>query len=112
MRGLFLAFMLFAMTPAASEKDKTAQFDALFEGYTGNAPDASVIVIHEGEVLLKKSYGMADLEEKRPVTPKTNFRLASVTKPPSASPRRGVSKLDAPLHRYRCRIPLCCPVRP
>jgi len=23
-----------------------------------------------------------------------------------------VSKLDARLHLYRCRIPLCCPVRP
>src|SRR6266487_3167725 len=31
---------------------------------------------------------------------------------PSASPRRGVSKLDARLHLYRCRIPLCRPVRP
>src|SRR6266542_4561733 len=31
---------------------------------------------------------------------------------PSASSRRGVSKLDARLHLYRCRIPLCRPVRP
>ena len=31
---------------------------------------------------------------------------------PSASPRRGVSKLDARLHLYRCKISLCRPVRP
>src|SRR5881409_2782984 len=80
MRGLFLAFMLLPMMPAASEKDKAGQVDALFAGYTGSVPGASVIVLRGGKVLLKKYYGMANLEEKRPVTPKTNFRLASVTK--------------------------------
>src|SRR5437867_8501992 len=80
MRGSFLAFILFAMMPSATAKDKTGQIDALFEGYAGNAPGASLIVIHEGRVLLKKSYGMANLEQKLPVTSRTNFRLASVTK--------------------------------
>jgi len=105
MRGLFLAFMLLPMMPAASEKDKAAQVDALFAGYTGNVPGASLIVLQEGRVLLKKSYGMANLEEKRPVTPKTNFRLASVTKQFTAAcilllAERGKLSLDDALTKF------------
>ncbi|HZQ47860.1 MAG TPA: serine hydrolase domain-containing protein, partial [Verrucomicrobiae bacterium] len=45
-----------------------------------DVPGASVMVIKDGKVLLAKSYGLADLENKVPSAPDVNYRLASVTK--------------------------------
>jgi CubicO group peptidase (beta-lactamase class C family) len=62
-------------------KDRGARIDALFTEYhKEGVPGASVAVIQDGEVIFKKGYGLANLEEKIPVTTSTNFRLASVTK--------------------------------
>lgn len=41
---------------------------------------AAVLVIDDGEVIFREVYGLADVENNTPVTPKTNFRIASVTK--------------------------------
>src|ERR1700761_5202944 len=42
---------------------------------------ASVLVIENGQVLLRKGYGYADLKNKKPVDPAaTIFRLASISK--------------------------------
>jgi CubicO group peptidase (beta-lactamase class C family) len=42
---------------------------------------ASVMVIQNGQVLLRKGYGYADLKNKKPVDPATSiFRLASISK--------------------------------
>lgn len=55
--------------------------DSLFADFnTPAAPGAAVLVAMDGKVLLSKGYGLADLETRTPITPHTNFRLASVTK--------------------------------
>lgn len=54
--------------------------DYLFNKYNGNKPSASIIIIKNGEVEFAKSYGYADLENEILATPKTNYRIASVTK--------------------------------
>ena len=60
---------------------KEEQADRMFKDYTGSGtPGAAVKIIHNGQTILEKVYGMADIENKIPVTYKTNFRLASVTK--------------------------------
>jgi len=57
------------------------QVDRMFKNYTGGGtPGAAVKIVHNGQTLLEKVYGTADIENKIPVTNKTNFRLASVTK--------------------------------
>ena len=43
-------------------------------------PGAAVLVIRNGKVVKSQGYGMANLEERRPITPSTSFLLASVTK--------------------------------
>jgi CubicO group peptidase (beta-lactamase class C family) len=46
------------------------EIDALLAEYTGPAvPGASVIVIHHGGVILRRAYGMADLEQHVAATP-------------------------------------------
>ena len=56
------------------------EIDALMRPYDGEVPGAAVLVVRDGEPLVRRSYGLADLEQGTPVTPSTNFRLASVTK--------------------------------
>ncbi len=60
--------------------NKEVRVDHLFRDYRGNRPGAAVMIIRDGKPILVKAYGMANLEKKIPVTPATNFRLASVTK--------------------------------
>ena len=54
--------------------------DALMQAYDGAVPGAAVLVLQDGEPVVCRGYGLADLEQGAPVTPATNFRLASVTK--------------------------------
>ena len=66
-------------SPAASSIEPYA--DSLFRDYAdSNGPGASVIVLQRGQVLFRKSYGEASVEEARATTPSTNYRLASLTK--------------------------------
>lgn len=54
--------------------------DQLMQAYAGNVPGASVLVVRDGTPLVRKAYGMANLEDGTPATAQTNYRLASVTK--------------------------------
>jgi CubicO group peptidase (beta-lactamase class C family) len=57
-----------------------SQVDQLMSRYDGTGPGASLLVVRDGKPLVRRSYGLANLEEKTPATPQTNYRLASVTK--------------------------------
>ena len=48
--------------------------------YQGNVPGASVLIVRDGRVILRRAYGMADLENKVPASAASNYRLASMTK--------------------------------
>jgi N-acyl-D-aspartate/D-glutamate deacylase/CubicO group peptidase (beta-lactamase class C family) len=62
-------------------RDAGAQVDAVFAPFTsGESPGAAVMVIRDGEVAYEAGYGYADLEHRVPITPQTNFELASVSK--------------------------------
>lgn len=56
------------------------QVDQLMKRYDGKVPGASLLIVRDGEPLLRRSYGMANLEAGTAVTPATNYRLASVSK--------------------------------
>jgi len=76
-----LCFSLFWVYGINWNVDKTAQVDRLFAAYNRQStPGAVVMVIQNGKPIFKKAYGVANLEEKTPITLSTNFRLASVTK--------------------------------
>ena len=64
----------------ASTADAIRNADQLMQPYTGNVPGASLLVIKNGKILLRRGYGMADLEHHVAATPATDYRLASVTK--------------------------------
>lgn len=56
------------------------QIDALMHDYDGAVPGACVLVVREGEAVVRRCYGLADLETGTANAPHTNFRLASVSK--------------------------------
>jgi CubicO group peptidase (beta-lactamase class C family) len=57
-----------------------AQIEALMRAYAGDAPGASLLVLHEGEAVVRRAYGCADLAHRVAASHATNYRLASLTK--------------------------------
>src|SRR5262249_22168005 len=87
-----------------------AMIDALMRAYAGHVPGASVLVVRDGQVVVRASYGLADLEARTPVTPRTNFRLASVSKQFTAAAietlaKRGALGFDDPITRFLPSLP-------
>lgn len=81
--ALILTFAALSTSPATATDDAglAAELDALFaEAYPADQPGAAVLVEKGGEVVLRKGYGMADLEMGVPVAPDMVFRLGSITK--------------------------------
>jgi CubicO group peptidase (beta-lactamase class C family) len=80
------AMMLARDEKAAAERrrkdlDRKARFDEYMKAVTeAGLFTGSVLVARDGEVLLGKGYGMANIEHDVPNTPKTRFDLASVGK--------------------------------
>jgi CubicO group peptidase (beta-lactamase class C family) len=69
--------------PALEPNDLTAFFDGIIpmQLERSDIAGASVLVMRDGQVLLKKGYGYADEKTKRAVNPdSTIFRLASISK--------------------------------
>jgi CubicO group peptidase (beta-lactamase class C family) len=63
-----------------------------------------------GEVVWAEGFGWADIDARRPVTPKTLFRIGSVAMPMTATAvgllhERGLLDLDAPVRDYVPRFP-------
>jgi len=89
----------------AQIEDAVAKFMA-----TSGAPGVSVAVVLSGEHVWSGGFGMADLENNVPVTPQTLFRLASVSKPMTATAvmhlwEQGKLDLEAPIQKYCAVFP-------
>jgi serine beta-lactamase-like protein LACTB, mitochondrial len=71
----------------------------------GSVPGISVAVVENGKNVWSEGFGMADLENFVPATPQTLYRLASISKPLTATAamqlwQRGKLDLDAPVQKY------------
>ncbi|MCC8362000.1 beta-lactamase family protein [Lysobacter sp. A6] len=93
-----------------SPASPTSRVDALMQDYAGHGPGASVLVVRDGEAIVQRSYGFADLEANTPVTPQTNYRLASVSKQFTAAAilllaRDGKLSIDDPVRRWLPSLP-------
>ncbi len=69
------------MNRKAAADNKEAQLDQMLARYAGpDVPGAALMIIKDGQPIVKKGYGIAHFASNAPVTSQTNFRLASVTK--------------------------------
>ncbi|QCO66663.1 beta-lactamase family protein [Luteimonas yindakuii] len=94
----------------ADDSARIAAVDALLHDYTGDVPGVSVLVLHEGRPVLRRSHGLADLEAVTPATPETRYRLASVSKQFTAAAilrmaEEGLLRLDDPVRRWLPELP-------
>jgi CubicO group peptidase (beta-lactamase class C family) len=107
-----MALLLFASSSliagAASSDDR---IDALLTRYHElGLFNGSALVADQGQVILKKGYGLANMEWAIPNTPDTKFRLGSLTKQFTATlilqlVERGQIDLAAPVTRYLSDYP-------
>ncbi|MCI0516312.1 MAG: beta-lactamase family protein [Woeseiaceae bacterium] len=75
--ALLVSTMLFGGC-AVENEDKV---DKLFSDYSGiGMPGAAVLVVRDGQPVLTRVYGLADVASNVAITADTNFRLASLTK--------------------------------
>jgi len=59
----------------------SARIDAMLAKWNQkDAPGMAAMLIRNGQIAYSKSFGLADLDTRAPITPDTQFRLASVTK--------------------------------
>jgi CubicO group peptidase (beta-lactamase class C family) len=72
--SLSIAPMLHAQLPERA-------IDSLMARYAQpGGPGASLLIVRDGRTVLARGYGLADVERRVPVTPETDFRLASLSK--------------------------------
>ncbi len=75
-----LLLSLHSYTTAQTNKMASIKIDSTFASYNSKTPGVAVAVMKDGKVIFKKGYGMANLEHDVPITPKTVFNIASVSK--------------------------------
>ncbi|HSG39996.1 MAG TPA: serine hydrolase [Thermoanaerobaculia bacterium] len=81
----FLLLLTRPLLPAyaaqPSQKELAAYADKLFAAaFPAEEPGAAVLVIDDGQVVLRKGYGLASMELGVPVSPDMVFEIGSVTK--------------------------------
>jgi len=94
--------------PAVMPPD--AGIDGLMQAYDGQVPGAAVLVLHDGQAVFRRGYGLAVVEDGTAVTAASNFRLASVSKQFTAAAvlllvEEGRLGLDQPARRWLPELP-------
>jgi CubicO group peptidase (beta-lactamase class C family) len=87
-----------------------AKVDHLMQRYDGDVPGASLLVLKDGEAVLRRGYGRADLEQGIEAGPATDYRLASVSKQFTAASilllaQDGKLGIDDPLRKWLPSLP-------
>jgi serine beta-lactamase-like protein LACTB, mitochondrial len=117
-RWMFLSIFLAAVSEYAGAKqgkiseETRQQLEAAVSGFmaASKAPGVSAAVVENGQEVWSGGFGMADLENLVPATPKTLFRLGSVSKPITSTAamelwEQGKIDLDAPVQNYCSAFP-------
>src|SRR5687768_9175716 len=76
-----IAIVASVLCPCVSAQD-VERMDQVIKSYADEAKTfmGTVLVARDGQVLVSRAYGFANLEWRIPNTPATKFRLGSITK--------------------------------
>lgn len=110
---LLLIFLAFAANTFYAQTNDTTfdtQIDKLFSVYNQTMPGVAVAVVKDGKIVFQKGYGMANLEYDLPITPKTVFHIASVSKQFTAFSiylleKQGKISLEDDVRKYVPEVP-------
>lgn len=110
--SMMVATLVVGATPAlAVPADFAAKADAYVKSsWPANGPGVAVLVTERGKTVYKRGQGFADVEVKTPITTKTVFRLASMTKQLAAVTLlqlvdEGKVSLNDPVSKYVPQLP-------
>ncbi|HWS78605.1 MAG TPA: serine hydrolase domain-containing protein [Thermomonas sp.] len=87
-----------------------AEIDRLMQAYEGDVPGASLLVLRDGEAIVRRGFGRSDLEQGIEAGPGTNYRLASVSKQFTAVAilllaQEGKLAIDDPVRKWLPSLP-------
>ena len=103
---VFLFGGLAAALAAAATPDPVERIDAVFRAaYPPAGPGAAVLVVQDGKTVLRKGYGLANVELAVPIRPDMVFRIGSTTKQFTSAcvlklVEEGKLRLDDPVSKY------------
>lgn len=117
-RYLLVAGATLGLLHGRAHAQQTASADAVttvdslirVEMSTRHLPGLVLAVVRDGEIVLARGYGLADIERSIPATDETRFQIASITKSFTALAtmqlvEQGRVALDAPVGRYLPQLP-------
>ena len=77
---LLILFVAIAASSAPAQDSQTPQVDSILGTWYGEqTPSVGVLIMQQGEVKVRKSYGFANLEEETRADAHTNYDLATLT---------------------------------
>ncbi|MDO4510608.1 MAG: serine hydrolase domain-containing protein [Bacteroidales bacterium] len=111
MKSIIFTLLLALMTAGAAQakdmkKELNQQLGALFsEVFHDDEPGAAIVLVKDGKKIYEQCFGWADKDTKAPITPNTNFCIASVSKQFAAVAllqlaEQGKLSLTDPLSKY------------
>lgn len=107
--------LLLATAPLAAQGNasRVARIDSLFTAVLPSptaSPGCAVGIRHNGEVVYRRAFGLADIGTRTPITPQSVFYTGSISKQFTAvsialAVRDGLIDLDAPANRWITELP-------
>ena len=87
-----------------------SRIDELMLAYQGTVPGAGLLVLRDGVPIVRRSYGLSDVEQGIAAVTATNYRLASMTKQFTAAAilllaEDGRLSIDDPVRRWLPTLP-------
>jgi len=100
-----LAGGLASQEVAAPEHLQAARFQVAAQVSVGKTPSLAVAVYEKGRIIWAEGFGLANTKDKVRATADTSYRLASISKPFTATAamllvEQGLLDLDAPANKY------------
>ena len=105
-KSLLIILISIACSNLVAQDTTIIKIDKLLSQYNKpNAPGFSIMVIEKGTILYNKCYGLANLENNIPITPKTVFEIGSLSKHFTAFcilqlAEKGLISLDDDVRKY------------
>jgi CubicO group peptidase (beta-lactamase class C family) len=109
--NLYMSFEKHASDMKSAPVANLPRMEQVIQSFvTGKRFMGAVLVARGSDILLNQGYGFADLEWKIPNSPKTKFRLGSITKQFTAAcilllEERGKLKINDPVKKYMPEAP-------
>lgn len=101
-----LPLLLWSCAQGHKPRNAGDALDAYFHAeFPADEPGAAVLVVQDGQIILEKGYGLADMGTKTPITPNTAFNTGSISKTFVMNgilmlEQEGKLSLDDPLGKY------------